>query len=191
DFLMDKGIWVNSELKPDRKRLKTPSGKYEFEPSLPTYLPIPHHQRLGEGEFHLITFQWNVHSYSQTANCKWLMEIVHKNPLWINEATAKRMGLNDGDQVRITSPLGSLVTPAFITQGIHPKVVALSDSVGRWNYGRIARGKPFRSEDPETDLLWWGKHGTGVHPNPIIPIQQDPLGEGQGWMDTVVKLEKV
>jgi len=191
DFLMDKGIWVNSELKPDRKRLKTPSGKYEFEPSLPTYLPIPHHQRLGEGEFHLITFQWNVHSYSQTANCKWLMEIVHKNPLWINEATAKGMGLNDGDQVRITSPLGSLVTPAFITQGIHPKVVALSDSVGRWNYGRIARGKPFRSEDPETDLLWWGKHGTGVHPNSIIPIHQDPLGEGQGWMDTVIKLEKV
>jgi len=121
DFLMDKGIWINSELKPDRKRLKTPSGKFEFEPSLPTYLPIQDHQRLGEGEFHLITFQWNVHSYSQTANCKWLMVIVHKNPLWINEATAKGMGLNDGDQVRITSPLGSLVNSCLHHSGHSPQ----------------------------------------------------------------------
>ena len=171
--------------------MKTPSGKFEFEPSLPTYSPIPHHQQLREGEFHLITFQWNVHSYSQTANCKWLMEIVHRNPLWINEETARRMSLNDGDRVRVTSSLGSMVTPVFVTQGIHPRVVALSDSLGRWNYGRIPQGKPFQSQDPETHLLWWGKHGTGVHPNPIIPIQQDPLGEGQGWMDTVIKVEKV
>jgi hypothetical protein len=69
-------------------------------------------------------------------------------------------------------------------------VVALSDSLGHWNYGRTPQGKPFQSQDPETHLLWWGKLGTGVHPNPIIPILQDPLGEGQGWMDTVIKVEK-
>lgn len=191
DFLMDKGIWVDQEMKTGQKKLKTPSGKYEFEPSLPTYLPIPHHQQLKEGEFHLVTFQWNVHSYSETANCKWLMEIVHRNPLWVNDETAKRMRLNDNDRVRVTSSLGSIVTPVFVTQGIHPRVVALSDSLGRWNYGRTPQGKPFRSQDPETNLLWWGKHGSGVHPNPIIPILQDPLGEGQGWMDTVIKVEKV
>ena len=196
DFLMEKGIWVDHDLKPqyrsyERKKLKTPSGKFEFDPILPVYSPIPHHQRLGDGELHLVTFQWNVHSYSQTANCKWLMEIVHRNPIWINEETARRRGLKKGDQVRVTSSLGSLVTPVFVTQGIHPRVVALSDSLGRWNYGRTSQGKPFRSQDPETDLLWWGKHGVGVHPNPIIPILQDPLGEGQGWMDTVIKVEKV
>jgi len=119
------------------------------------------------------------------------MEIVHENPLWINEEKARRMNLNPGDRVRISSSLGSLTTPVFITQGIHPQVVALSDSLGRWNYGRIEKGKPFRSPDPETALLWWGKYGTGVHPNPIIPVQQDPVGGGQGWMDTVVKVEKV
>jgi len=196
DFLMEKGIWFDPDAKPtyriyEKKRLKTPSGKFEFDPSLPEYSPIPHHQKLGREEFHLITFQWNVHTYCQTANCKWLMEIVHRNPLWINEETAKKMGLNNDDRVRITSPLGSMITPVFMTQGIHPRVVALSDSLGRWNYGRIARGKPFRSEDPETDLIWWGKNGNGVHPNPIMPIQRDPSGRGQGWMDTVVKIEKV
>ena len=119
------------------------------------------------------------------------MEIVHKNPLWINEETAKSMSLSTGDRVKITSSLGSLVTPVFVTQGIHPRVVALSDSLGRWYYGRTPQGKPFRSQDTETNLLWWGKHGAGVHPNAIIPVQQDPLGEGQGWMDTVIKVEKV
>ena len=191
DFLMEKGIWIDPDFKPERKSLKTPSGKYEFEPSLPVYSPIPHHQQLKEGEFHLITFQWNVHSHSQTANCKWLMEIVHKNPLWINQETAVKMSLKNGDRVKITSALGSLVTPVFVTQGIHPRVVALSDSLGRWSYGRTPQGKPFQSQDPETHLLWWGKHGTGVHPNPIISPHQDPLGEGQGWMDTVIKVEKV
>ncbi|RPJ09925.1 MAG: hypothetical protein EHM36_03900, partial [Deltaproteobacteria bacterium] len=195
DFLMEKGIWIDRENHlsygaHQEKRLRTPSGRFEFEPFLPAYSPIPHHQRLEERQFHLITFQWNVHSYSQTANCKWLMEIVHRNPLWINAETARRMGLNHGDRVRVTSSLGSLVTPIFITQGIHPRAVALSDNVGHWNYGRISQGKPFQSQDSETSLLWWGKHGTGVHPNPIIPLQQDPAGEGQGWMDTVIRIEK-
>jgi len=191
DLLMDKGIWVDPDLKPQRKKLNTGSGKFEFEPFLPAYSPIPHHQHLSGTQFHLITFQWNVHSYAQTANCKWLTEIVHRNPLWINEETAKKMSLSNGDRVRVTSSLGSIVTPVVVTQGIHPRVVALSDSLGRWNYGRTPQGKPFRSPDPETNLLWWGKRGTGVHPNPIIPILQDPIGEGQGWMDTVIKVEKV
>jgi len=196
DFLMEKGIWVDPGVKPQyasfkQKKLNTPSGKFEFDPLLPIYSPIPHHQRLGDKEFHLVTFQWNVHSYSQTANCKWLMEIVHRNPLWINEETARKMSLRSGDQVRISSSLGALVTPIFITQGIHPRVVALSDSVGRWYYGKTARGNRFQSQDPETNLIWWGKHGTGVHPNSIMPMQRDPLGEGQGWMDTVIKVEKV
>ncbi|MDI7260764.1 MAG: molybdopterin-dependent oxidoreductase [Thermodesulfobacteriota bacterium] len=195
DFLMEKGIWFDPIEKPtyrsyEQKKLKTPSGKFEIDP-FPIYSPIPHHQRLGDGEFHLITFQWNVHTYSLTANCKWLTEIVHTNPLWINEEIAKRVGLKNGDRVKITSQVGSLITPVFTTQGIHPKVMALSDSLGRWHYGRIARGKPFQSEDPETSLIWWGKHGTGVHPNPIIPILPDPSGGGQGWMDTVVRVEKV
>ena len=196
DLLMEKGIWVDKEPKlPDgphrEKRLKTPSGRFEFEPSLPTYSPIPQHQQLEKDQFHLITFEWNVHSSSQTANCKWLMEIVHNNPLWINAESARKMGLGAGDQVRITSPLGSLITPIFITQGIHPGAVALSNSLGHWNYGRIPPGKPFQSQDRETSLLWWAKEGIGVHPSPIIPDQQDPMGEGQGWMDTVIRIQKV
>ena len=195
DYLIEKGIWIDPDLKRqngfhDKRKARTPSGKFEFDP-LPTYMPIPHHQKLGDKEFHLVTFQWNVHSQSQTANCKWLMEIAHQNPLWINEETAQKIRIESGDRVRITSSVGSLVTPVFVTQGIQPRTVALSDSVGRWYYGRTAQGKPFQSEDPETNLIWWGKHGTGVHPNSIIPSHLDPLGEGQGWMDTVVRIEKV
>ena len=85
DFLMEKGIWVDRDLKLQygsyrQNGLKTSSKRFKLNP-FPDYSPIPHHQRLGDKEFHLITFQWNVHSYSQTANCKWLMEIVHKPAL--------------------------------------------------------------------------------------------------------------
>jgi len=182
DFLMDQGIWVDPEMKPQRKKLRTGSGKFEFEPFLPTYSPIPHHQQLRESEFHLTTFQWNVHSHAQTANCKWLAEIVHRNPLWINEETAKKMSLSNGDRVRVTSSLGSIITPVVVTQGIHPRVVALSDSLGRWNYGRTPQGKPFRSLDPETHLLWWGKRGTGGSSKSHHPHPAGPYG-GRAGMD--------
>ncbi len=51
DFLMEKGIWVDRSASPPygsykQRKLATPSGRFEFEPSLPAYSPIPHHQRL-------------------------------------------------------------------------------------------------------------------------------------------------
>jgi len=36
--------------------------------------------------------------------------------------------------------------------------------------------------------MTWKKYG--VHPNAIIPNSSDPIGGGQRWMDTVVKVEK-
>jgi anaerobic selenocysteine-containing dehydrogenase len=81
DFLMDKGIWVDPVMKLQRKKLRTGSGKFEFEPFLPTYSPIPHHQQLRESEFHLTTFQWNVHSYAQTANCNGFGDCPSKSTL--------------------------------------------------------------------------------------------------------------
>ena len=205
DYLMEHGVWFDPDRKPDymayrKTGVKTPSGRFEIYleeingidfNSLPTYQSISHHQDLKEEDFFLTIFQWNVHSYSQTANCMWLSEIVHDNPIWINHEVAKERGIRMGDRVKITSPIGSVTSRAFITHGIHPKVIALSDNVGHWEYGRIAQGKRFKSRDPETNLIWWGKTGNGTHPNLLIPIQGDSIGGGQGWMDTIVRLTKV
>lgn len=205
DYLQEYGFWIDPKASSQyqtyqKKRFATPSGKFEiyskrmadagYSP-LPRYQPIDAHKALKEGELILTTFQWNVHTHFSTANCKWLSEIVHANPAWINPRTAEERGIKDGDKIRVTSRLSSIVTQAYVTQGIHPQVIAISDSCGHWQNGRVAQAKRFKSPDPETSLIWWEKEGNGVHPNPIIPVSSDPIGGGQAWMDTVVTVTKV
>lgn len=205
EYLRQHGVWHDPDAKPDyglykKKGFNTPSGKVEvyshklkrlgFNP-LPVYVPIKAHSSLSGKEFILTTFQWNVHTHFKTANCKWLSEITHANPAWINASVAAAYGIKDGDAIKITSRSGSMLTKANVTEGIHPQVIAVSDSCGHWEYGHTAQAKRFKSSDPETDLLWWGKEGHGAHPNSIISMASDPVGGGQAWMDTVVSVEKV
>ncbi len=205
DYLREHGWWMESRAKREyqaylKKGFATPSGKLEiYSPkmeaagyaALPTYRPIAEHKKLKDEELILTTFQWNVHTHFSTANCKWLAEIIHANPAWINSRLAEQRGIRDGDAIRVTSRLGSIVTRAYVTQGIHPQVIAISDSCGHWQFGQVAQARRFRSPDPETMLIWWGKEGNGVHPNPIIPAVSDPIGGGQAWMDTVVTITKI
>lgn len=206
--LKEDGFYLDPTLSPqycsyEQEGFKTPSGKFEiyserlekagFHP-LPVYEPIEHHQNLADEELILTTYQWNVHTHCWTANSMWLAEIVHNNPVWLNPETARKLGIQDGDKIRVDSSAGSIETRVFLTQGIHPKVVAIGDSCGHWGYGHIAQGQRFKSYEPNTELIWWGKEaggtGTGKHPNPIIPIRPDPIGGGQAWMDTVVKIRR-
>ena len=140
----------------------------------------------------MTTFKWNVHTQSRTTNVKWLTEIVHSNPAWINKATADKLGIKHGDLIRITSPVGYMVTKARVTEGIHPKVVAVSNTLGT-KFGRVAAAKKNEPpsmwgnvEDPDMKNIWW--KAEGVNPNDIIPASADPIGGSQGWYDTVVKV---
>ena len=202
DYLKENGAWRDSAARPTyrafaRPGFKTPSGKLEIyskqggeTPPLPDYQPIAAHNKLGD-EFVLVTFQWNVHSGGLTANCMWLSEIAHDNPVWINKQVAEARGIKHGDRVKVTSASGTITTTAHVTNGIHPRVVAMGGSVGHWEAGRVAKGEPFKSNDPSTRLIWWGeKHGHGVHPYPLIPIGSDPIGGGQAWQDTKVTVSK-
>ena len=99
------------------------------------------------------------------------------------------MGIHGGDFLKIESETGTIIGKAHLTAGIHPKAVAISHGFGHWGYGRISQGKRFKSSDPDTHALWW--NGNGVHPNPIIPINRDPLGRGQAWNDTKVRISKL
>jgi anaerobic selenocysteine-containing dehydrogenase len=204
DYLKERGVWFDPEAKPNyrsyrREGFKTPSGKFEvystvlkergFSP-LPIYQPIPSHKKMDHEEMILIVYQNNVHTHDRTANCMYLSEIAHTNHLLINSEAAARMGIQQGDRVRVISKVGSFVTEAYPTPGIHPKAVAISDSMGHWAYGNIARAKRFRSADPNTRLLWWEEVGNGTHVNAIIPLAADPIGGGQAWMDATVKVIK-
>lgn len=197
EYLIENGIWVPTDHPKYGREFPTPSKMLEIfspalaearQPALPTYIALPEHQKLQEGEFLLIVFDSAIQDDGVTPLLWWLMEIEHNNPLWINSEAAKRLGIRRGERVRVRSQAGELWVEAFITEGIHPQVVAIHGGLGHWGLGKLARGGAFRSRDPNTRLIWWEE--AGVHVQPIIPASSDPLGGGQAWQDTVVRLIK-
>ncbi len=164
--------------------------KYGFNP-LPVYKRLPSRDKK-PNELVMSTYKVNVHTQSRTASLKYLAELYHKNPAWINAKRAAELGIGDGDLIRITSPLGYMVTRAHLTEGLHPEVITVSTACGHAAYGRLATLKQ-RDPDAEwalggdpdvTHNVWWDDRG--VHPNPIIRLSVDPIGGSQGWYDTVV-----
>ncbi len=129
---------------------------------MPIYLPMPEHQNLADDELVMTSFKWNVHNHGRTMHLKWLAEIVHTNPAWLNPATAARLGLADGDWIEITSYFsemlrteehvthgvaddtgrlvsGTLRVPIVTMPGIHPQALAMSNSCGHWQYTNVAQ----------------------------------------------------
>ncbi|HDH04655.1 MAG TPA: hypothetical protein ENH01_02935 [Nitrospirae bacterium] len=136
--------------------------------------------------------RYPVHIHSRSAQRKWLSEVYHDNPGWINPVTAAERGIRDGDKIRVKSSVGEIVTKARVTEKIVPGIIAISYHVGREESGRYGSGRksPFgRDNDPDLRNIFWEEHG--VHPNRIIPNWNDPINGQQRWMDTVVTVSKV
>lgn len=227
------GVLVNGKA---MRGFKTPSRKFEIhsgivaakaaqvgipDDGLPRYHPVPALADLPEDRLVFVTFKWNVHTQARTAPQKLLSEIVHDNPVWINTATAARLGIRTGDLVEITTyrpkgktfaatgeRLGSVRVRAFVTEGIHPRVLAMSNSLGHQFGGRAATARcaprpdgpgfdPHRfPEDPDlAHALWWdasqGGKGAGFNVNAVLPIQPSPVTGMQSWYDTVCTVKKV
>ncbi|MCX5908033.1 MAG: molybdopterin-dependent oxidoreductase [Deltaproteobacteria bacterium] len=203
-FLQKEGVWFDPAAKPDyrsfeKKGFPTPSGKFEIFskklqekgfPAMPVYVPVRGHQGMKEEEFILTVNRANVMT-SRLANAKWLAEILHSNPLWIHSTTARNLNLKDGDRVKVTTKAGSLIARVRLSQGIHPRVVTLTEGLGHSALGNIARAKKVKSSDFDTELLWWEEVGNGVNPSGLIPAEFDPVAGGVAWNDTRVTLTKV
>ena len=156
-----------------------------FKP-LPSYMPVPEHEKMKKDEMILTTYKVNVQIHSRSQNCKWITEIYHENPAWINPKSAAERGIRDGDIIKVTSDIGEIVTKAKVTKGVHPGVIAISHHCGHWAYGEYASGikSAVNIAEPDSQLKWWNEKG--VHPNWLIPNKGDPIGGGLTWMDTVV-----
>ncbi|MCL5961945.1 MAG: molybdopterin-dependent oxidoreductase [Chloroflexi bacterium] len=203
-YLKTNGVWLDASAPIDyhsyqKKGFNTPSGKFEVYSkalqsagfaALPTYESVASIKDLKEDEFILTTFQSSVHSGQNTAASMWLSEIDHENPLWINAEVAKERGIKKGDKVRVATDVGVIVAKAQPSHGIHPNIVAIARHAGHAEYGRIARGERFESKDPNTKLVWWDKQGNGVHVHHLMPVSSDPIGGGQAWMETKVRISK-
>ena len=178
------------------------------EYALPTYIRSQvHPDHLEPGQMPLIsTFRLPVHVHTRSANAKWLDEIAHSNPLWLHPTDAGRIGVRTGELLRVETAIGHFVVKAWVTEGIRPGVVACSHHMGRWKLAgpgqrqmmatvaldreggrwrlrRTADVRPFSSDDPDTDRIWWTD--AGVHQNLAFPVQPDPISGSHCWHQAV------
>jgi len=162
-----------------------------FDP-LPVWTPIPEHKSMAENELILTTYKVPVQIHSRSTHCKWLTEMFHDNPAWINSKTAASMGISDGDMLKLKSPVGEVSIKAYVNEMIVPGSIAISFHLGRTESGRYASGKKSimgTDNDPDLKLKWWDTYG--VHPNWMIANDPDPISGELRWMDTVVSVSKV
>ncbi len=158
--------------------------------AIPAWMPIPEHAALKPGELILTTYKVAQQVHSRTQNCKWLSEIYHDNPAWINSVTAAGLGIADGDAINVRSSVGAIVTRARVTEAIVPGVIGISHHCGHWAYGEYASGKESVGHVHEADCKhrWWNEHG--VHPNWLLPNKGDPISGTLRFNDTVVTVSK-
>jgi anaerobic selenocysteine-containing dehydrogenase len=57
----------------------------------------------------------------------------------INPTTAKKLGLSDGDMVKVTSPNGEIQAPIYTFPAIRPDTVAIATGQGHTDFGRYAQ----------------------------------------------------
>ncbi|HED33535.1 MAG TPA: DMSO reductase [Gammaproteobacteria bacterium] len=193
------GDTVYSGFKPDKVNK---SGYFEIYsnlledkgvPPLPTWTQAPEHEVMGSDELIMTTYKVATQIHSRSANCKYLTELYHKNPAWINPVEAKKRGIEDGDMIKVSSPIGEINIEARVTPAVNLGVLAISHHCGHWEYGRYASGKrgpTAQDNDPDLERIWW-KGDQGEHPNWIIANAPDPVNGQMRWMDTVVKVSKV
>ena len=156
----------------------------------------------------LPNFRLPTHIHSRSANAKWLTEIAHKNPIWIHTKDAKRLGVDNGDLLKITTPIGWFVDKVWVTEAIKPGVVACSHHIGRWrrqqdagnrlmtntvdiqNLGdgqwkmKTVKGvESWKSKDPDTNRVWW--RDGGVHQNITHVANPDPISGAHCWLQKV------
>ena len=203
----------------------TPSGKLEFvsktvrdfgwpekERVIPWTLKSHVHQdfidRKNNEMILLPNFRLPTLIHTRSANCKWLYEISHKNPIWINPIDANRLGVKSGDLLKIETEIGYFVDKAWLTEGIKPGVIACSHHLGRWrlegdeyrcgspgmtslvDIGEgdngeyrlkiLQQGGAWKSSDPDTSRIWWTD--VGVHQNLTHAVHPDPMSGAHCWL---------
>lgn len=117
----------------DRKeglKFNTPSGKLEITSSkldkagIPSFIPYETPAKPPAGSFRLVTSKVAVHTQGRTTlNNPILNEIVSENPLWINTAEAKRLGIGDGDDIEVSAGDVAQRMKAKVVDYIHPEAV--------------------------------------------------------------------
>lgn len=203
----------------------TPSRKQEFysktmdewkwpEHTIPGYIKSHVHpdnlDREGNEYVLVSTFRLPTLIHSRSGNAKWLVEISHRNPIWIHPKTAAKIGVaKTSDLLKVETEIGYFIDKVWITEGIKPDVIACSHHIGRWRRSQDQKGnswavntvamdevepgkwrmvttdniQPFESSDPDSKRIWW--RDGGVHQNIVFPVHPDPISGMHCWHQKV------
>ena len=163
-----------------------------------------------KGEMLLLpTFRLPTLIHTRSGNAKWLYEISHRNPLWLHPTDSERLDVRTGDLLKVRTEIGYFVDKVWVTEGIRPGVIACSHHLGRWRLQEDIGGerwstalvdlkqvepgrwmmrqvhgiRPFKSDDPDSERIWW--EDGGVHQNLTFPVQPDFISGQHCWHQKV------
>lgn len=113
---------------------------------IPHFEPALRHGEEKELPFVFFEHRSRLNREGRSANCTWYQ--AHKNAdpgdenwddvLKMNPADAQRLGLANGDSVKVTSTTGSITVNLKLWEGVRPGTVAKCYGQGHWAYGRVA-----------------------------------------------------
>jgi len=141
-----------------------------------------------EWPFTLISYKSRFRSASTLANISKLRDIKESNQIQVPRSDANRLGIHDGDQVKIVTSTGEVSGEAKVRDGLMPGTIAIAFGYGHWEYGSktfVVDGKEVKGNK---------SIGAGVALNPIVHrekngnIANDPVSGAISRNDTRAKL---
>lgn len=156
---------------------------------------VPHYEspyRWGDEKeypFTFIDYKSRLNREGRSQNAPWFQEFKKMDVgdeswddvLKINPVDAKKLGLKNGDVVKVTSATGSITVKAKLWEGVRPGTVTKCYGQGHWAYGRVA-AKDYSTFTPR-----------GGNNNSLLPADYDRLSgsTARNGGFAGVKIEKV
>ncbi len=114
----------------------------------------------------------------RSANKVWLHEapdpmtqVVYGSWVEVPAETARGLGVQSGDVLRVESPHGAIEAPAFVSETLVAGTVAIPTGLGHTAYGRFAQG-------------------LGQSPYTLLPAEPAAASGGRRWLGVRVRLQK-
>lgn len=129
----------------------------------PTYRAPTMERSPSEYEFTLISYKLVEHKQARTSMIPLLTELSGKQRLEMNPASARRLGLEEGDTVTVeshhalTGATRSLVTTLRLTEGMRPDVVGMPHHFGMWTHPVSKDNGPSPNQLYFTDEGYFGQ----------------------------------
>ena len=163
-------------------KFDTPSGKVEFwseQLAKAGFDPVPKytaHAEAPDGHFRLITGRAPVHTFSRTQSNPLLHDLMPENEVWVNTATASKLGLKHREYVKLKNQDGVLSNRVRVkaTQRIREDCVYMVYGFGHTNkmlklaYGRGASAGQLNTRY-QTDPLMGA---TSIHSNFVSFVKE-------------------